>query len=316
MTHLLIAGSGGHLRQLHDLASRLPSRDDRLWVTDPTPQSEVLLRDEQVIFLPHHGARAGTTVLRNTARFMRNIRGASLSAAYSTGAGIAVSTLPYLSLRGVPCVYLESATRVTGPSMSGRILQATPGVRTYTQYRHWNRRSWAYAGSVFDAYTVSRVSRSISVDTLRVVVTLGANQELGFRRLIDRVLKILPPSASVTWQVGPTRLDGLGIVAHRTLSPDILSSEIRNADIVIAHAGTGSALVALDNGKVPILIPRSADRDEHIDNHQHQLARYLSESGLAIARSVDALTLDDLCLASGFEAVKRPKPPPLLVSIS
>ena len=38
------------------------------------------------------------------------------------------------------------------------------------------------------------------------------------------------------------------------------------ADVVISHAGVGSALTALRCGKRPILVPREAARGEHVDD--------------------------------------------------
>ena len=72
--------------------------------------------------------------------------------AVSTGSGIALGYLPYLAARGVECHYIESAARVSGPSLTGRILRWVPRVRTYTQYRHWSDAHWHYGGSGFDAF--------------------------------------------------------------------------------------------------------------------------------------------------------------------
>ena len=73
---------------------------------------------------------------------------------------------------------------------------------------------------------------------------------------------------------------------------------MREADLVIAHAGTGVALEALGAGKLPVLIPRRAEFSEHIDDHQEQIADMLKHRGLAVVREADAVTPEDLVLAA------------------
>ncbi|MCU0289754.1 MAG: multidrug MFS transporter [Acidobacteria bacterium] len=41
-----------------------------------------------------------------------------------------------------------------------------------------------------------------------------------------------------------------------------------SADIVISHGGTGSVMLALYHNKIPLVIPRQKQYNEHIDNHQ------------------------------------------------
>lgn len=53
---------------------------------------------------------------------------------------------------------------------------------------------------------------------------------------------------------------------------DSFSARLRNAEVVIAHAGAGLVLQALENGKRPIVCPRRAVHGEHIDDHQVEFA--------------------------------------------
>ncbi len=50
-------------------------------------------------------------------------------------------------------IYIESAARATGPSVTGRLMARVPGVQRYAQYRAWATGRWRYGGSVFDAFT-------------------------------------------------------------------------------------------------------------------------------------------------------------------
>ena len=53
----------------------------------------------------------------------------------------------------------------------------------------------------------------------------------------------------------------------------------------ITHAGTGSITDALDYGKIPVVVPRrkTADLDEHSDDHQIQITKLMEREGKIIA---------------------------------
>ncbi len=59
-----------------------------------------------------------------------------------------------------------------------------------------------------------------------------------------------------------------------------LVAEIRRARVVVCHAGVGSILTALANGKRPIVVPRLGRYGEAVDDHQLAFGRRLAEAGL------------------------------------
>jgi UDP-N-acetylglucosamine transferase subunit ALG13 len=63
---------------------------------------------------------------------------------------------------------------------------------------------------------------------------------------------------------------------------------------VVAHAGTGSALAALEAGKCAILVPRERAHGEHVDDHQVEMARELAGRSLVVAREAADVTVADL----------------------
>lgn len=52
------------------------------------------------------------------------------------------------------------------------------------------------------------------------------------------------------------------------------------ADSVVCHAGVGTIMTALQNGHTPVVIPRQASHDEHVDDHQMEIASRFAERGL------------------------------------
>ena len=86
-----------------------------------------------------------------------------------------------------------------------------------------------------------------------MVVSLGTQDGYGFRRLLDRLVPIVPADAEVLWQTGGTDVTGLGIDGRASACrrEEMAAGDPRAADVVVAHAGTGIALMALENGKLP-----------------------------------------------------------------
>ena len=59
------------------------------------------------------------------------------------------------------------------------------------------------------------------------------------------------------------------------------------------HAGVGSIMVSLANGKRPVVMARLTELGEHVDDHQLELARRLEAGGLvALAEDADELTVE------------------------
>jgi UDP-N-acetylglucosamine transferase subunit ALG13 len=236
----------------------------------------------------------------------------------STGSGIALAFLPYFAARGVPAHYVESAARVVGPSLSGRLLHSVPRVRLYTQYRAWEAERWKYGGSVFDGY--EGIDAGGQPVVRKAVVTLGTAAEFPFRRLVDALVRLLGPDGvleleqghpiDTLWQTGSTEIDDLSIGARPWLPADELGHALATADLVVAHAGTGSALAALAAGRCPVLVPRQKRYGEAGDDHQRELARYLADRGLAVHRAVDDFDPDSLRAAVGRRVQRLAHVPP------
>jgi UDP-N-acetylglucosamine transferase subunit ALG13 len=321
MTTLFVATTGGHLAQLDQLSRRIPPDPVAIWVTHANEQSTSLLAGREVEFVPYIGFRSVPGVLRATPHAHRLLVERKITRAVSTGSGIALAYLPYLAARGVECHYIESAARVSAASATGKLLRRVPRVYTYAQYPHWPDPGWRYGGSSFDVY-LPRPDRSRELgDVVRVVVTVGTAAEFPFRRLIEPLAALLgedgPLSKAVErpvevlWQTGCTAVDGLDIVPTPFLPAAELDAALRRADIVVAHAGTGSALAVLEAGRMPLMALRLAQFGEAGDDHQKDLADELSRRGLA--RPIDdpaGLTVEDLLDTLGTTVVRTEHPPP------
>ena len=311
MTTLLVASTGGHLKQLHRLYGRLAGVEGPFrWVTFDTPQSRSLLQDETVEFVRFVGGRDPFNLLRNVPAANRLTRDAEVGAIVSTGSSMALPFFTLARVRRLRCHYIESAARGDGPSVTGRLMSRIPGVCLYSQYPGWAAGRWHYRGSVFDSFEATTLAAGPPQRLARVVVTLGTFRGYGFERLVRRLLELLPPDADVLWQTGDTDTSGLGIDGHHAIPERDLTDAMREADVVISHAGVGTALSALEVGKCPVLVPRRLAHGEHVDDHQTQIALELARRELAVSVEADALTDDDLLAAAGRSVTTLAEEPP------
>lgn len=299
-----VASTGGHLIEMRLLAELLePERHHRaLWITHRTPQSETVLAGEDVLFVDLVQTRDLKAAVRVTPEIVRAMRDNRVDAVYSTGAAIALSALSPALLVGARANYVESLTRPLGPSMTGRLLSMLPWVRTLTQYEARAGRRWRYQASLMDTFVTRVVA---TPHPRRVFVTVGTAGRYEFRRLLDRLVEVLPDDCEVVWQTGSTSTAGLGINARPMMTDTEFQHQISRADVVVAHAGCGTFLRCLELGKVPVLVPRRAVHDEHVDDHQAQLARVAESRGLAVMREADAVAWADLCQAAGIAVARR-----------
>ena len=84
----------------------------------------------------------------------------------------------------------------------------------------------------------------------------GKQDRYPFPRLLTRLVEILPPTIDVLWQVGATVIGKMPAGARYQVPSAELRQAMREADVVIAHAGVGSALAAMQAGRRALVVPR------------------------------------------------------------
>lgn len=114
-----------------------------------------------------------------------------------------------------------------------------------------------------------------------------------FDRLISGVAAwaaIQPESTEVLAQVGDTELCPAELRAVRSLSPVEFRSAVSEAKVIVAHAGMGSVLTAMEFGKPLVVLPRKGSLRETRNDHQIATARWLAgKDGVFVAMNDDEL---------------------------
>jgi UDP-N-acetylglucosamine transferase subunit ALG13 len=139
-----------------------------------------------------------------------------------------------------------------------------------------------------------------------IFVTVGTH-EAPFDRMLQAAYS-LDLDEELVVQRGPSRTE-----SERARTFDYLSFEetvayVREARAVVTHAGVGSVMVALANGKRPIVMARLREFGEHVDDHQLELARRLADIGL-VTVVADGAELDEAL-------AREPQPVRALVGVS
>jgi UDP-N-acetylglucosamine transferase subunit ALG13 len=111
-----------------------------------------------------------------------------------------------------------------------------------------------------------------------ILVTTGTNEQ-PFDRLV-RAAADLADREDAFVQYGASRephgagewVDFLGF--------DELADRMREARVVVCHAGVGSIMLARKCGHRPVVVPRRVGLGEAVDDHQLQMGRRLHAAGL------------------------------------
>jgi UDP-N-acetylglucosamine transferase subunit ALG13 len=112
-----------------------------------------------------------------------------------------------------------------------------------------------------------------------IFVTVGT--ELPFNRLVQAVDEwaFLAGRNDVFAQIGETDWKPKHIQFSQFIDPREFTERLVSASRIVAHAGMGSILTALNYGKPILVMPRSAALQEHRNDHQLATARRLLQMG-------------------------------------
>lgn len=130
-----------------------------------------------------------------------------------------------------------------------------------------------------------------------IFATVGT--QLPFDRLIRAIddWAGAAPGREVFAQIGPSRFRPRHIEYAQFVSPEECAERTRAATAIVAHAGMGTILTALETGKRLVVMPRRAALGEHRNDHQLATVSRFAELG-SVEVALDELELlgklDDL----------------------
>ncbi len=117
-----------------------------------------------------------------------------------------------------------------------------------------------------------------------IFVTVGA--QMPFDRLV-RTVDAWADSHKrhdVFAQIGPSEYQPSRIEWTRFLDPRSFRSQVKGADLLVAHAGMGSIITAMEMGKPILIMPRRGNLRETRNDHQIATAQRLrGRAGIEVA---------------------------------
>jgi UDP-N-acetylglucosamine--N-acetylmuramyl-(pentapeptide) pyrophosphoryl-undecaprenol N-acetylglucosamine transferase len=289
---LFVCDAGGHLMEAVEVARTHFAHCEQFWHTANTPMSRSLLAGRNVTFSTKRvtpgrldlAAREGLAALPLLRRL-------NVDTVVSTGSAYALPWMAAAVLARKQPIFIESAARMFSLSRVGSLVAKIPGVRRGTQ-DPFRLDGWdVWPNVMTSALSEDRPRRQAPADTPRVVVTVGTF-EFPFNRLLARAEEIIPADWHVTWQYGYAKPPHRGD-AYATLEFAEMRAAVAAADVVIAHAGVGSVLIAASQGTQLIIVPRRHVFNEMIDDHQVDLVHFLAgREDITPLEQVEHLTLD------------------------
>jgi len=131
-----------------------------------------------------------------------------------------------------------------------------------------------------------------------ILVTVGTHDQ-GFNRLVQAMDQLAEKvDEPVKIQRGSSTYQPIHAEEFRYVTSEKISQLYDEARVVVSHAAAGSIILGFRKRRPLIIVPRQAIFDEHIDDHQMQLARALHEQQRAI-------TVYDPRTQTLHEAIKR-----------
>lgn len=112
-----------------------------------------------------------------------------------------------------------------------------------------------------------------------IFVTVGTHEQ-PFNRLIEKMDELVANGdikEKVVIQYGFSTYEAKHCEMHKMMSFDEMQQSFKDARIVITHGGPSSFVEALQYGKVPIVVPRQLKFNEHVNNHQVDFTKLISE---------------------------------------
>jgi len=94
----------------------------------------------------------------------------------------------------------------------------------------------------------------------------------------------------VVMQIGCTKYEPKNSEYFRFIFKKDIDRFYANSRVVVCHAGIGSIISAMEFNKPTILVPRKKILNEHIDDHQAEIARFV-ENKMKVVYNIDDLEI-------------------------
>lgn len=124
-----------------------------------------------------------------------------------------------------------------------------------------------------------------------IFVTVGTHEQQ-FNRLIKSMDNWAKShDEEVIMQTGYSTYEPKYAKWQKLFSYKEMDELVNNARIVITHGGPSSFIAPLQKGKIPIVVPRQAKYDEHVNDHQLEFCKQVKvrQENIIVVENIDVL---------------------------
>jgi UDP-N-acetylglucosamine transferase subunit ALG13 len=109
-----------------------------------------------------------------------------------------------------------------------------------------------------------------------IFTTIGS--VLPFDRLVRAVDGLVQdwPDEEFFTQIGDGKYEPVNMPFARMLDVGAFGKMVRSARLIVAHAGMGSVITAMETNTPIVILPRKVEQREHTTDHQMATARWLT----------------------------------------
>ena len=138
-----------------------------------------------------------------------------------------------------------------------------------------------------------------------ILVTVG--YQMSFDRLVGAVdaWASTHKETSFVAQIGPDGQAPEHMDWVRFLEPDAFRDRLETCDAIVAHAGMGSILMALQYGKPILVMPRRGDLRETRNDHQLATAKKFAESGQILVAMDETEFAEKMSMLTRWDPTQR-----------
>ena len=120
---------------------------------------------------------------------------------------------------------------------------------------------------------------------MKIFITIGT--AFSFDRLIKEIDNIKREDWDIIAQTGKSNYKFKNIKKHKSFfNIENMENIIKEADVVVSHAGIGSIVDLIKYKKKCVLVPRLKEFKEVVDDHQLEICKELEKEGTTICYDV------------------------------
>lgn len=139
-----------------------------------------------------------------------------------------------------------------------------------------------------------------------IFVILGT-QKFQLNRLLEELDSCIEEKTikdDIIAQVGNSTYEPKNYQYEKFLDKDKFDEYISKADVIVTHSGVGSIITSLKYDKPVVVFPRLAKYEEHVDDHQLDIARAFEKKKYVLCCNEDDSIADMINKAKKYKFKK------------